>query len=90
MIYFYWHIWTILFNDASSEFWSNGVSEASGDADPKVLDGITVGANYNTASRWKGDVGELLIYDSGLSDADKNELGSYLGMRWGITYTDIS
>jgi len=86
-----WNIWTLVANGASSQFWANGVSEASGDAGAHALDGLKVGAQYS-GIRYplEGDVAEILIYNGNLSDADKNEIGQYLDDKYGITYTDIT
>jgi len=83
------NIWCALFNGASSQFWLNGISEASGDAGSRALDGITIGALYDGARPWKGDIAEIIVYDAGLSNADKNEVGSYLATKYGLSWTDI-
>ena len=85
-----WNIWTCLYDGASSQFWHSGVSQASGNAGAHDGDGLTVGTNYNQSGAWDGDVAEILIYDSDLSDADKNEVGNYLGDRYDISYSDIT
>lgn len=85
-----WNIWCALFNGASSEFWLNGVSEASGNAGTDTPDGITIGARYDNTYHWNGDIVEIIIYDAGLSDADKNEVGGYLADRYNLSWSDIS
>ena len=34
---------------------------------------------------WKGDLGELIIYNAALSDADVAKVESYLATKWGLT-----
>jgi hypothetical protein len=82
-----WNIWAALFNGASSEFWINGASEASGGAGASNPDGITVGTRYlaDATSAWDGDVAEVIIYDPSLSTADRQQVEQYLSTRWGIT-----
>jgi len=69
-----WNIWTALFNGASSQFWANGVSEASGNAGTKALDGLTAGCSYMNDAYWEGDIAEIIIYDANLSAADRDEV----------------
>jgi hypothetical protein len=85
-----WNIWTVLFDTTTSQFWRNGVSENSGNAGSNAMDGLTVGAAYSTSHPWDGDIAEIIIYDSELNDADKNEVGGYLGDRYNISYSDIT
>ena len=84
-----WNIWTGLFNGVSSQFWHNGISEASGNAGAHQPDGISIGTSSGFTSFWKGDIAEIIIYAGNLPTADKNQVGSYLGQRYGIVYTSI-
>lgn len=84
-----WNIWTALFNGASSQFWHNGVSEASGDAGSQNPDGLTIAAHQAGGYNWRGEIAEIIIYDANLSDADKNQVGQYLADRYGLGYADI-
>jgi hypothetical protein len=80
------HYITAVFNGASSQFWLDGVSEASGDAGSKDVDGLTIGANYQGAAGnvdWIGDIAEIIIYDSELSAADRAEVETYLSNKYG-------
>lgn len=85
-----WNIWCMLFHGASSQFWHDGSSEASGDAGADAPDGFSVGAQTNQLYAWDGDIAEIIIYDSNLSDADKNEIGQYLAEKYGLSWSDIS
>nr|NIQ88590.1 hypothetical protein [Deltaproteobacteria bacterium] len=84
-----WNTWTCLLNGASSQFWHNGTSQASGNAGANDLDGITVGDRQPTGFPWTGDITEIITYRGGLPDADKNQVGRYLADRYGLSYTDI-
>jgi hypothetical protein len=35
------------------------------------------------------DLGEALVYDGALADADINLIGNYLATKWGTSWTDI-
>jgi hypothetical protein len=85
-----WNSWTSLFNGISSQFWLNGVSEASGNAGANTPNGITVGALWNATQPWKGYIGQILIYPGNLSTADKNQVGEYLASVTGISWTTIT
>jgi len=86
-----WNIWTTLANGAASRFWHNGIAEcAAGNAGGAGLSGITLGSKGHPAGEyWEGDIAEIIIYDSDLSDADKNQVGNYLAARYGLVYADI-
>jgi len=84
------NIWLALFNGASSQFWHNGISQASGDAGAQNMDGLTLGGQNNISARWSGDIAELLIYNSNLSTADKNEVGAYLATKYALSWTTIT
>jgi len=34
-------------------------------------------------------MGEVLVYDTDITNNDLNVLGNYLGAKWGITWTNI-
>ena len=85
-----WNIWTVLWNGATSQFWLNGLSEASGNAGAEAPNGLTIGAQYNVAVPWSGDIAEILWYPGNLSDADKNEVGQYLATKYALSYTPIT
>ena len=59
----------------------NGTYDDSGD--------ITGLGFYTGGSYFKGFVGEILIYDSSLTDANVNIVGEYLANRWNFTWTDL-
>ena len=79
----------MLFNGASSELWFEGVSQDTGST-TSVPDGMTWGAANIDAAYFTGDMAEILIYDSDLSDADKNEIGAYLATKFALSWTTIT
>jgi hypothetical protein len=84
-----WNIWTAVFNGASSQFWHNGISEASGNAGAHNPDGITLGARGSADLTAACDIAEVLLYEPNLTDADKNKIGQYLADRYALSYTNI-
>lgn len=48
-------------------------------------DGIMIGGRTGTPALWlDGDIAEILIYDTALSDTDREAVEQYLGEKWGI------
>jgi hypothetical protein len=80
-----WHIWSALFNGASSEFWIDGVSVTTGNAGVNVIDGFTAGAFHTGGNGWVGDIGEMIVYDPAPADDDRQRVQQYLSTRWGVT-----
>lgn len=84
-----WHIWSGLFNGATSRLWIDGVGGGLLALVSLNPAGFTLGARNGGGLSWNGDIAEILIYDSNLSTADKNQVGQYLSTKYAITYTDI-
>jgi len=87
-----WHIWLVVFNGASSQFWLDGVSQGAGDAGSDDLDGLTLLGNDAVASanHWLGDLAHYLAYPGNLSTADKNQLGNYAADYSGLSWTNLT
>ena len=85
-----WHIFCLSANGASSKLWIDGVVNLSANIGNNGVDGITIGARYSATECINGDIAEIIIYGSNLSDADKNQIGQYLDDKYGITWSDIS
>ena len=85
-----WNLWTALINGASSELWFSGISAVTGNAGAMNPDGLSLGAAYNGATQWVGDISEVLIYDPNLSTADMNQVGQYLATKYGLSWTAIT
>lgn len=61
-----------------------------GGTDPAVSKGVFLGyRNASPGQGFKGSMGEVLVFDTNLTDDDLNSVGNYLGAKWGITWTDI-
>lgn len=80
-----WVVWSALFNGASSQYWLDGVSEASGNAGTVTLTGLTVGARYDGAATWFSSyIAEILVYNANLSTSDRQAVEAYLLVKWGF------
>ena len=81
------NIHTGLFNGASSEYWINGASAASGDAGVGALNGITLGARSDFANYTDAEIMECIVYNADISDVDRDKITGYLAKKWDITAT---
>ncbi len=84
------HIFTAVWNGASSEMWLDGTSLASGDVGANTLDGFVIGGNSGETPSLVGFVARILIYSGDLSLADKNLIQTFLATRYGITVVPIT
>lgn len=84
------NLWAFVANGASSEFWLNGVSEASGNSGVEAPDGVTIGANYAKSTLfWIGQILGAIIVGGNSSNADKNQVGNEIFENiYGGSYTD--
>lgn len=75
------------FNGASSTIRLNNGSNTTGNPGSGTnMGGVTIGADYLSGTGASNIVvGELLAYDSHLSDANASLVNHYLGTKWGIT-----
>ena len=76
-----------LFNGASSEYWINGISEASGDVGAKPFNGVTLGHYYGAAFHANMELMEVIIFNADISDVDRDKITGYLANKWSITAT---
>lgn len=68
----------------------NGVKGAAGtNAEDITLTQLNIGAQTNTGTinRFNGMLAEIIWYNSALSDANCNLVGSYLTSKWAATWT---
>ena len=63
--------------------------QKSGNAGANGMSEFTIGSWRGGLFYWDGDIAEVIIYDSNLSDADKNEVGGYLATKYGLSWTAI-
>lgn len=79
-----WNQWSVLINGASSQFWHNNVSQASGDTGTQNADGLTVGANRVAASKWLGNIAAITIADPSHSDAQRGDMQTAINSYWAV------
>ncbi len=80
-----WHIHSILFDGASSEYWLDSASQGTGDAGSQDLTGLTVGSKYDGTILLEGDLYAVLVYDGNIGATNRGKVEKYLGQRVAIT-----
>lgn len=74
-------------NDLSGQYLTTDISNPG----PTIMTGLSIAhsvyARHSTS--WGGEMGEIIFFNTVLSDTDVNAVGAYLSSKWGITYTDI-
>ena len=81
-----WHIWSAVYNGASSKLYKDGTLFASGNAGSANLVGMTIGNRYSLDFHLTGDIGEIGAFP-GLSDPDRLSVESYLYNKWFVATT---
>ena len=82
-----WHVFCVVVNGASSKFYKDGGAGTSINPNTGATNGLRMGADTSPANGFGGDGGATLMYNSALSLANINYLGSGLATRWGTTWT---
>lgn len=77
------HIWTIVHNGATSHIMTDE-TEISGNAGATAISDIYVGANQAPGNYANGNIAEILIYNSDLSDANRTIVLAYLNNKYAI------
>jgi hypothetical protein len=76
-------------NTGTAKIHVNGAQEASTTHSQSALSSSTYqyygGSGVFGSEPLYGDIGEIVVYNAALSDADRGSIESYLGTRWGIT-----
>jgi hypothetical protein len=85
-----WTILTAVVNGASSKIFVSGGTPASGDAGAQTFTGLTVGRDGTSTAFWAGDIAEIILYDTSLSNANLNNVGTYLATKYALTWNTVS
>lgn len=79
-----WHVFTLVFNTATSSIFRDGVDYGStGDIGSKYSTSLVIGALTHTGtSPAMLDVAALLVYPGAVSEADRIQIEGYLGAKY--------
>ncbi|HQA76245.1 MAG TPA: PKD domain-containing protein, partial [Salinivirgaceae bacterium] len=69
---------SLVFNSSQSSIYENGVQKKSGNAGTRTMNGITVGAAYYNSLCLDGDIAEIIVYDTVLTDSQRQQIEQYL------------
>lgn len=78
------YLWTALFSGASSRLRKDGGSDATGELAAATAGGVTIGARRDGSYPGGSDIAEIVIYDSALSDANRDAVEAYLAAKYGL------
>lgn len=83
-----WHVYTCIFNGASSVARRDGTSIITGNPGVQSLTDLYVGGDplSATSAPLNGDIAEICVYTSALSQSDHNALGAYLAAKYGLMW----
>ncbi|MDB2414011.1 LamG domain-containing protein, partial [Flavobacteriaceae bacterium] len=78
-------IWTAEFNGSSSVLYVDGTPGTTGNVGDNSINGFWIGEeNGSSEPNWNGLIGEILIFDAILSEADRQKIEGYLAHKWGL------
>ncbi|MGB2327172.1 MAG: hypothetical protein ACPH3L_05250, partial [Flavobacteriaceae bacterium] len=78
-------IWTAEFNGSSSVLYVDGTPGTTGNVGNNSINGFWIGEeNGSSYPNWNGLIGEILIFDAILSEADRQKIEGYLAHKWGL------
>jgi len=81
-------IFSSKYDGTNHTFYANGAAKtAVGSTGTFNISRCAVGAGLTNSDGMQGDIAEVLIYSSALSNTDREAVEDYLGAKYGITIT---
>jgi hypothetical protein len=71
----------------------NGMTNGSGVISAATADGgtpVRIGSRDDTKTQMKGDIAEILIYNRGLSEAERSTIANYLASKYTVPFVSLS
>jgi hypothetical protein len=70
---------------AGGQFWIGTVAQiTASNTGSDTLPALSVGTNYNETSWFKGQIGEVIVYDTALTGPQITSIQNYLKAKWGL------
>jgi hypothetical protein len=79
-----WTISSIVFDHGSTKCYIDSILNASGNAGSNNMSSFRIGSKYSLENYLNGYVGEILLYDSSVSDSERIAIEGGLKIKWGI------
>lgn len=77
------HVYSVIFNGASSEIRADGGTATVGNAGVNTAGGVSLGASATGGNTGDVDLGEVLAYAAAVSTTDRQAIEGYLKTKWG-------
>jgi hypothetical protein len=80
-----WTVCSMVFDKTSSKSYVNSVLVASGNSGPNDINSLRIGTRYSLQNYLNGYIGEILLYDSAITDSERVAIEAGLKLKWGIS-----
>ncbi|HOW29491.1 MAG TPA: hypothetical protein PK685_02355 [archaeon] len=79
-----WAVWGGIYNTTDSKIIKNGLIKNTGNVGTQDLNGVTIGCRYSLTRFMDGNISEILIYNSALSDSNRLLIENYLSQKYDL------
>ena len=82
-----WVIVSAVATPSSLQAYINGSACDIRNDSSSTISGFTIGGHPDNVQNWDGDIGEILVYNSALSNKHRRSIEEYLATKWNISIT---
>ena len=79
-----WQIFGTTGSGTNSQVFRDGTSSTVGNAGTNIITRFGIGIDNGSGALFNGDIAEILVFPSALSDTDRCEVERYLAQKWNI------
>lgn len=81
-----YHIIASVLKNSTNTGYVNGTNVGSfSESKPATSKGLSIGGYYLSTENFYGNIGELIIFNKGLTNTERQSVENYLSQKWGIT-----